>query len=146
MHYQLIYHSLAIQTLEFYDIEAILASSRAFNAAHDISGCLLYYNHEFVQLLEGNEKHINPLFERIQADKRHTHVRMILDGEARTKMFSKWFMAYRRLQTLDLDISGGHFNLTHFPGLLKHLNKPETAHKLFANIATSILAEEEKGN
>ena len=144
MHYQLVDHSIALKSLQPSDIEDILATSRSFNAVHDISGCLLYHHHEFVQLLEGGKGDVSALYKRIQADPRHKHVEIFLDGDAKTRMFSKWYMAFKRLQPRDLDISGGHFKLANFPGLLKHLNKPETIHKLFANVALSILAEKDK--
>ncbi len=63
--FQLIYHSLAKPGLTLSEIDAILAKASAFNTKNNITGCLLYHNHEFIQILEGEMDHIESLYVNI---------------------------------------------------------------------------------
>lgn len=60
--YELIYYSTANPTLNANDISNILKTSRDFNLKNDITGCLLYYNNEFIQILEGDRMAIKKLY------------------------------------------------------------------------------------
>ena len=51
--YELVYCSLAKPDLGAADIAAILKTSTENNLRKNITGCLLYYKHEFIQILEG---------------------------------------------------------------------------------------------
>ena len=54
--FELVCCSKASPSLTMDDIRAILDTANQFNDAHDITGCLLYYNNEFVQLLEATKQ------------------------------------------------------------------------------------------
>ena len=56
MIFELIYYSTASPDLSTNDILNILENSRDFNSKNEITGCLLYHNNEFVQLIEGEEE------------------------------------------------------------------------------------------
>ena len=56
MIFELIYYSTASPDLSKNDILNILENSRDFNSKNEITGCLLYHNNEFVQLIEGEEE------------------------------------------------------------------------------------------
>ena len=56
MVYELTYCSLAKPSITADEILAILESAGRNNKKNKITGCLLYYNHEFLQILEGEEK------------------------------------------------------------------------------------------
>jgi hypothetical protein len=92
--YQLIYCSIARPGLEPTDIKAILNTSRNFNAANNITGCLLYYNDEFIQILEGTKTIVKKLFEKIEQDARHFSVILMSEENAKERIFSNWSMAY----------------------------------------------------
>ena len=53
--YELSYFSKASTNIQYNDLKDILESSRNFNEAQNISGCLLHYNNQFVQLVEGEK-------------------------------------------------------------------------------------------
>ncbi|MDN3654223.1 BLUF domain-containing protein [Ferruginibacter paludis] len=91
--YQLIYCSIARPGLYPADIKAILNTSRNFNWANDITGCLIYYNDEFIQILEGKKLTVKKMYEKIEQDDRHFSVIMMSEEEADERIFSNWSMA-----------------------------------------------------
>jgi hypothetical protein len=80
--YQLTYCSIARPGLKPADIKAIVNTSRNFNAANNITGCLLYYNDEFIQILEGKKLIVKKLYEKIEQDARHFSVILMSEEEA----------------------------------------------------------------
>ncbi|MDB5276545.1 MAG: Expression activator-related protein [Ferruginibacter sp.] len=92
--YQLIYCSIASPGLHPADIKAILNTSRNFNSANGITGCLIYYNDEFIQILEGKKLTVKKMYEKIEHDGRHFSVIMMSEEEADERIFSNWAMAY----------------------------------------------------
>ncbi|MGB7394050.1 MAG: BLUF domain-containing protein [Pricia sp.] len=92
--FELTYCSKAIPGLSQDDISDILQTARKFNARHGITGCLLYHNEEFVQILEGEKSLVKKLFESIKQDPRHYDVTLLLDGSKGDIHFSDWNMAY----------------------------------------------------
>ncbi|MCL4188925.1 MAG: BLUF domain-containing protein [Rhodobacteraceae bacterium] len=83
------------------DIAAILKASRAYNAAHGITGMLIYApartgsGGSFLQLLEGEAGEIERLRARIFADGRH-HTKVVLArGTRPERAFDDWSMAFR---------------------------------------------------
>jgi len=62
------------------DIDEIVASSQRNNPTRNITGMLVATGDLFYQLLEGPEKEIDALYDRIAKDPRHNRV-LILDSE-----------------------------------------------------------------
>lgn len=92
--YKLIYKSTASPNLKKEDIVDILKTAREFNGEHEISGCLIYYNGKFLQILEGDKAIVEELYGRIQKDKRHFNVKLTGDGYYNSRIFSNWSMAF----------------------------------------------------
>ena len=90
----LIYFSEATRTMQASDLEALLTQARSFNSANGISGLLLYQSRCFLQALEGAAEAIDPLYERIQADSRHTNLRLLYDQPADRRCFEAWGMGF----------------------------------------------------
>ena len=78
--YELVYCSSAKQNLGSEDIPAILKTARDFNSKNNITGCLLYYKHEFIQILEGDQGIIKDLFSRIDMDERHKDITVLAEA------------------------------------------------------------------
>ena len=91
--FQLIYTSIASREITKADIAAILKKSEDFNVRNKITGCLLYYKKEFVQVLEGEKAVVKKLFARIKTDKRHSHVTLISEDTTDKRTFTNWQMA-----------------------------------------------------
>ena len=93
--YQLIYGSQAADEFCEKDLMEILHVSRKLNKLANISGALIYHNHYFLQVLEGEEKAVKTLFhERISKDSRHREVSIFSDGVVEKRDFSYWNMGF----------------------------------------------------
>ena len=97
MVYELTYCSLAKPQITADEILAILKSAEKNNKKNRITGCLLYYNHEFLQILEGEEKIVKAVQKKIAKDSRHTNVRILSEGEKEERTFDHWTMAFKEL-------------------------------------------------
>ncbi|WP_324672126.1 BLUF domain-containing protein [Hymenobacter sp. GOD-10R] len=93
--HHIIYQSTAIRPMADTELQELLTQARSFNAAHEITGVLLYHNTQFVQVLEGEEEVISALYEHIRADLRHTSVIKLADSPLTNRNFGDWSMAFR---------------------------------------------------
>ena len=93
--YSLIYRSIAKENFDKVLIYKMLSEARDFNATHGITGCLLYHKGQFIQLLEGDEREVISLFDRIRNDRRHVHVELLEEEEIVERIFSEWSMAFQ---------------------------------------------------
>ena len=81
------------------DVSKILKNSRQFNSENNITGCLLYYNNEFLQILEGEKKNVLDLFAVIKKDKRHSNVLVLGEDKKDKRIFSDWHMAFHKFDS-----------------------------------------------
>lgn len=95
---QIVYYSISVNIIDKDIISDILYSSRINNKKNDITGCLLYHNNVFLQLLEGEKKDVDDLFDVLKSDKRHSNVTLIIEESIEDRMFPDWSMAYRKLE------------------------------------------------
>jgi hypothetical protein len=100
--YHVLYRSRATQAPTEADLQALLEWSRTYNAQHQITGLLLYSDGQFVQLFEGPEAVVRPLFARIQADPRHTQVVTVSEGPGPQRWFADWHMAFGHVAAPEL--------------------------------------------
>jgi EAL domain-containing protein (putative c-di-GMP-specific phosphodiesterase class I) len=94
LHY-LIYVSQAVQPMLGAPLDALLKQSRTFNRAAGITGCLLYQDGYFTQMLEAKQEVLFALYEKIKADTRHCDVRLVMEGPDWRRVFMDWNMALR---------------------------------------------------
>ncbi len=90
----LVYRSIADNSFAIPNIYSMLSRARAYNTEHGITGCLLYHNSKFLQLLEGEEEKIESLFQKISKDSRHRKVEIIEQGILDSRLFNEWSMAF----------------------------------------------------
>jgi hypothetical protein len=107
--YAVLYASDALRPPSADDLAVLLARARAYNAAHGITGQLVYIGRgeaggegagrhpgNFVQWLEGEEYPVRELFDRIGQDARHFVQRIPYAGPLPRQLFPSWTMAFRR--------------------------------------------------
>ena len=99
--FQLLYVSAAAKGVDQAEIEAILASARARNAAQNVTGMLLYADRSFLQVLEGVQADVEAIFARIAKDPRHTGLSVLLEYNVPERNFREWSMGFERLQASD---------------------------------------------
>ncbi len=106
----LTYISSARRPMDAAQLTDLLTTSRANNAAHDVTGLLLYANEAFIQTLEGDAVPVHDVMRRIAVDARHFDVDVTLDEEIDTRSFPDWSMGFRHLGPDEMSVTG----FTHF--------------------------------
>ena len=97
MLHHLIYLSRATVPFSDAQLQDLLTQARLHNAAHGITGVLLYGNDQFVQVMEGEVGAVRTLYERIQRDPRHGGVTTFADKDITERAFPEWSMAFNTL-------------------------------------------------
>lgn len=90
----LVYASRGLQTFSEGDLLQLLASARERNDDHRVTGMLVYAGNSFLQLIEGDDDHVEIIWDRIRLDPRHTGLRVLQDGPATGRLFSEWTMGF----------------------------------------------------
>jgi EAL domain-containing protein (putative c-di-GMP-specific phosphodiesterase class I) len=90
--YFLLYVSEAVTPLSPAQLDKLLQRTRRNNGEAGITGCLLYENQRFMQMLEGERGAVLTTFERIRENALHTRVRVVMQGPARRRIFTHWSM------------------------------------------------------
>ena len=92
---ELTYVSEPAQNMSFLGLMRLLYHSYSNNKALGITGALIYENNQFGQVIEGFEKDIEALWQKILKDARHKNVRLIEAKPISERSFSKWTMVFQ---------------------------------------------------
>jgi hypothetical protein len=106
--YYLVYVSAAKRLLSASELDEMLTSFRAKNAALSITGALLYGEGNFIQVIEGERDTVEDLFGVIVEDPRHTQVLVLLRGRTSEPQFVDWSMAFRDVTGDDSVLAKGY--------------------------------------
>lgn len=135
---ELVYCSKAKPGLTREDISNILETAREFNSKNNITGCLLFHNEEFIQVLEGERNVVEELYSNIVKDERHFSAYLIASEEKQDRIFTKWSMAFHEFNREDIERRDFVNNFTSFADLAE---KPTDAVELFWGVAKVILED-----
>ena len=133
--YELLYCSSARPNLTADDIDNILKKSQNFNLEHSITGCLLCFDKQFVQLLEGNKDDVKQLYEIIKKDKRHSNVILMNENDKQFRFFPTWEMKFIELSVADMSNVEKVLSANNFITTSELKYKQTKATKLFCEIA-----------
>jgi len=91
---ELLYRSVTVPNLQTNDeLKNILSASRRKNSAAEITGMLIYYRGEFIQILEGSKQSIDDIYgNHIAKDLRHTKINILARNSISSRSFEKWSM------------------------------------------------------
>lgn len=103
---QLLYVSQVCRDFAPASLDRILTVSRANNAMNGVSGLLLHIEGGFLQILEGDERVVRELYARIGTDRRHRHLRLLLDREVEKRTFNGWSLGFERPSPDDPETAG----------------------------------------
>lgn len=92
--HSLVYRSVANESFTVPQIYGMLSKAKDYNTEHGITGCLLYHNNHFLQLLEGEENQVLNLFQKISMDDRHHSVEILESEHTQNRVFDDWSMAF----------------------------------------------------
>ena len=94
MVHQIIYTSAALPSATQDEFRSIARQSSINNKTLDVTGIMLYFQGNIMQVLEGDKDTVVTLFERIKSDKRHTSITKLLSRDANSREFSDWSMGF----------------------------------------------------
>jgi len=107
----IVYLSTACWLFSRKDILDILNTSRTNNSSLGITGLLIYHEGSIMQILEGEEKLVQSLFDKICMDKRHKGIIKTHDERLEARSFREWSMAFKEVSNEDWSQLQGHLNL-----------------------------------
>lgn len=93
MVFQLFYKSTSAEGITQKDLDDIISTAIKRNSSISVTGCLVYFDKKFYQILEGKEEDVLALYEDIKKDKRHYNLTLISKEPTKYRIFSKWHMA-----------------------------------------------------
>ena len=104
--HQVVYASAAVEAFSEVQLVQLLARARTNNERLGVTGLLLYDEGSFLQVLEGDAKVIELLYETIARDKRHQRVIALLSREAPERHFAKWRMGFAAMNASSKKMPG----------------------------------------
>ncbi len=103
----LIYGSSTAYPMTDDELVEILNKARIKNKTLNITGMLLYKSGNFLQVLEGEEDVVMPLFRTIEKDPRHHNVQLIAKRAMKERAFPEWEMGFAKVDSLKpIDVPG----------------------------------------
>ncbi|HET9073733.1 MAG TPA: BLUF domain-containing protein [Solirubrobacteraceae bacterium] len=129
----IVYTSRAVAPMSDAQLTGLLEAARGRNAAHGVTGMLLYAYESFMQQLEGDDAAVNAIYASIAADPRHTELRLLSRRPIRTRRYDRWAMGFEHPDAPSL--------ATRLPGYHGALDHPLAAAALVPNaeIAETLL-------
>jgi len=126
--FELLYTSLSPTGLTDAELVELLESARLKNKELGITGMLIYYNREIMQILEGEEEVVKALFKTISEDVRHTSANVFYQGDIDERAFSGWSMALKVLdekavKTIAIDYEGSGQKVSAINMLMDNQNR-----------------------
>ena len=124
--YEVLYVSTLAPEAPLSVVQDIAVKARLANAARDITGLLVFDGMRFCQQLEGGQKQVLALLERIRQDTRHINLQILHHGELAVRRFKRFSLGYcvvddddvlERMESMD-----GQAALDAFEGLLSRLD------------------------
>lgn len=76
------------------EVLRLVGAARRRNRQLDITGALLRCDHNFVQVIEGNQKDVMPMLASIQTDHRHYNMRIFIEESIETRLFDAFAMGF----------------------------------------------------
>ncbi|UUO22059.1 BLUF domain-containing protein [Colwellia sp. M166] len=109
MMFELLYTSVVPAGLTEAELIDLLEKSRMKNQKLGITGMLIYYDREVMQILEGDKSKVDALYQTIFEDDRHTSLDVFYQGEIEHRSFTDWSMAFKLLdEKMIKDITAGY--------------------------------------
>jgi Sensors of blue-light using FAD len=99
---QISYISRAAEPMPADKLLALLQQCLANNVSSGVTGMLVYGNGTFLQALEGDDKAVDDLVEKISNDPRHSHIQLLHRKPIEERQYSDWTMGFKRISDHEL--------------------------------------------
>lgn len=124
--YEILYVSTLSPEAPLSVVGDIASQARLANAERDITGLLIFDGMRFCQQIEGAQKQVLALLERIRQDTRHLNLQVLHHGELASRRFRRFSLAYCVVEDDDvlerMERMDGRAALDAFSGLLAGLD------------------------
>ncbi|AII50564.1 BLUF domain-containing protein [Hymenobacter sp. APR13] len=107
MHH-IIYISSATQSMSDDELTMLLTQCRRNNEQLQITGALVYGGGQFMQIMEGDKATVQALYDKVEADARHTGVMKLADKDIPYRSFGNWSMAFETVAADALPTAAGY--------------------------------------
>jgi len=104
MFQRIIYTSCASEGVGLRDVYDIIRMSHNRNEKSGLTGCLLFLDGYFIQLLEGGPYAVEQRYARILTDHRHSQIEKRLDINTNSLLFADEWMALRDRSMVDPEL------------------------------------------
>ncbi len=101
--FEIVYQSRSINSFSVDQLYELMLKSREYNIDNQITGCLIYHNLTFIQILEGTQEDVVDLFTKIKRDNRHTRIDVVWKGDIEKRGFEGWSMSLMNLSANGLE-------------------------------------------
>ncbi|MCB1826599.1 MAG: BLUF domain-containing protein [Candidatus Competibacteraceae bacterium] len=135
----LIYVSSATHEMSEEDLLFLLKQARDRNKRQDVTGMLLYAGGNFFQVLEGEDKDVEEIYEAILRDERNTGNIVIVKEDINERTFPFWSMGFKHLTRQNKKLINGYSEF-----LDRKMEPEEFANK--SNVIINLLYQFKKGN
>lgn len=125
----LLYLSSAAIKFSDNDLIGLLAKARENNTRLNVTGMLLYHDGNFLQVLEGEEAAVRPLFEKISQDPRHQSIIKLIERPLTERQFGAWSMAFRTVADVSLESLDGYSDFLNNPFSQQVREHPSAAYQ-----------------
>jgi Sensors of blue-light using FAD len=99
--YEILYISTLAPGSPIKVVSQIAGAARTANKARNITGLLLFDGMRFCQQLEGPQKEVLALFERIRVDTRHVNVEILHNYTLEARRFKNFSLAYTSVDDVE---------------------------------------------
>lgn len=99
MIYRLVYASSAAKDVTHSDLHNIAQTSGCLNKAHGVTGMLLWYEGNIMQILEGGSEEVLKLYSNIRNDARKSGCYVLYSGHFEEREFPNWSMGYQVIES-----------------------------------------------
>ena len=143
MYYSIIYQSKGQEKFTFNDIELMLLKAKQKNKKLKITGCIVYANYKFIQLIQGPKQAIIDLYQDIKNDDRHYSVMTLLEKSSKEKLWSDWSMAMLNFSGNSKQIMSSRILLETYFETANKKEKDSDAFKIFRSNVLHLLNEKD---
>ena len=91
---RIIYCSTAAEGVDIDEFRRILTTAQKNNAARDLTGMLMFNSRIFLQVLEGDRKEVNKLYNTLEQDPRHKDLMILKYERAESRNWAEWSMSF----------------------------------------------------
>ena len=81
------------------DIQDLYLRAKDNNAKNNISGILIYYNGNYLQVLEGHQEHVDSTYNRIKSDKRHKNIIKVINLNIEERIFEDYNFGFTIIES-----------------------------------------------